>query len=105
MQRHAPCPSVAAAAWLAALLLVAAPVPLQAQSVLRRDWWFRAPGGNYGLMEVRTSSPAASTSRTTVLLGPWRRTFDATAPQILAVVIIPALVTAFTWGWIKTRRR
>lgn len=105
MTRTRPSLLTARAAWAAALLLAARPLPLEAQSTLRRDWWFTAPGGSYGLMEVRRTSPAASVSRTTVLLGPWRRTFDATAPQVVAIVVIPALVTAFTWGWIKTRRR
>jgi len=82
---------------------------LDAQVVLRRDWWLRAPGGNYGLMEIRMVQPGLGSehavSRTTVMLGPWRRTFDATAPQAIAWVAIPSLIAAFTWGWIKTRRR
>ena len=97
-----------AVAGAVALWVLGGPVA-EAQVMLRRDWWFRAPGGNYGLMEVRTVHPVLgpehAVSRTTVLMGPWRRTFEATAPQVTALVVIPALVTAFTWGWIKTRRR
>ena len=105
MTRTRPGLPTAPAAWAAALLLGLGPLPLEAQSTLRRDWWFQAPGGSYGLMEVRMASPAATVSRTTVLVGPWRRTFEATAPQVAAIVVIPTLVAAFTWGWIKTRRR
>jgi hypothetical protein len=88
-----------------ALLVLAAPASLHGKAVQRRDWWLSAPGGTYGLMEIRALPPALPASRTTVFVGPWRRTFDATAPQILAVIAIPTLVAAFTWGWIKTRRR
>lgn len=75
----------------------------------RRDWWVKAPGGSYGLMEVkvldRTMDPSKARSRTSILVGPWRWTFDATAPQVLTVMIIPLLVGGFTYGWIRTRRR
>ena len=90
---------------MAGLLAAAALQPSHAQEIQRRDWWCKGPGGSYGLMEVRMTTPAAATSRTTVLLGPWRRTFEATAPQLIVLVAVPSLVAAFTWGWIKTRRR
>lgn len=75
---------------------------------LRRDWWFKAPGGSYGLVEVNQvnhlANPPERKSRTSILIGPWRWTFEATAPQVITVVTIPTLIALFTWGWIRTRR-
>ena len=75
----------------------------------RRDWWIQAPGGNYGLVEVsqfnHASQPAERKGRTSILIGPWRWTFEATAPQVLSAITIPSLVALFTYGWIRTRRR
>jgi len=82
--------------------------PTPASVELRRDWWFRAPGGSYGLVEINQynhlANPPERTSRTSLLIGPWRWTFEATAPQILTTVTIPTLIALFTWGWIRTRR-
>ncbi len=76
---------------------------------MRRNWWFQALGGNYGLVEVSQvdhgTQPAQRRSRTSILMGPWRWTFDATAPQMIAVVAIPTVVGLFTYGWIRIRRR
>jgi hypothetical protein len=74
----------------------------------RRDWWFQAPGGAYGLVEVTQidprTEPSRRTSTTSILIGPWRWTFNATAPQVLTVITVPTLVSLFTYGWIRTRR-
>ena len=54
---------------------------------VERNWWFSAPGGRYGLLELTTNSvwsePAAKIRRTTLLAGPWHWTFDLSAPQFL----------------------
>ncbi len=75
----------------------------------RRDWWIKAPGGNYGLVEVsqfnHAAQPAERKGRTSILIGPWRWTFEATAPQVLTAITLPSLVALFTCGWIRTRRR
>lgn len=75
---------------------------------LRRDWWFKAPGGSYGLVEVNQvnhlANPPERKSRTSILIGPWRWTFEATAPQVITAVTVPTLIALFTWGWIRTRR-
>lgn len=102
--------------WAVAMALLAgthdaafAQMPAQPAQGMRRDWWFKAPGGSYGLVEIRqldtTANPSKARSRTSLLVGPWRWTFEVTAPQFLTIVFIPTLVTAFTWGWIRTRRR
>jgi hypothetical protein len=74
----------------------------------RRDWWFQAPGGAYGLVEVTQidprTEPSRRTSTTSILIGPWRWTFNATAPQVLTVIGVPTLVGLFTYGWIRTRQ-
>jgi hypothetical protein len=98
---------------LALALLTLATTDVLAQGAtsvqLRRDWWFRGPGGNYGMVEVsqldHASEPSRRKSHTSILLGPWRWTLEATAPQLIAVVSIPVLVALFTSGWIRTRRR
>ena len=81
----------------------------QADPPTRRDWWVQGPGGAYGLIEVQpTTAPTPNSpahSHTTVLLGPWRKTIPASAPQVVAVATVLTLTTAFTWGWIRTRRR
>jgi len=75
----------------------------------RRDWWFKAPGGTYGLVEVsqfnHAAQPSERKSHTSILLGPWRWTFQATAPQVITSIVVPSLVALFTYGWIRTRRR
>lgn len=88
----------------------------QAQSIgsapnsvaLRRDWWIKAPGGSYGLVEVNQvnhlANPPERKSRTSILIGPWRWTFEATAPQVITAITVPTLIALFTWGWIRTRR-
>lgn len=75
----------------------------------RRDWWFRAPGGAYGLVEVTQSDvrshPPLRSSSTSILIGPWRWTFAATAPQVLTVILVPTLLALGVGGWIRTRPR
>jgi len=74
----------------------------------RRDWWFQAPGGAYGLVEVTQidprTEPSQRTSTTSILIGPWRWTFNATAPQVLTIIGVPTFVGLFTYGWIRTRQ-
>lgn len=74
----------------------------------RRDWWFQAPGGAYGLVEVTQidprTEPSQRTSTTSILIGPWRWTFNATAPQVLTVIGVPTFVGLFAYGWIRTRQ-
>ena len=74
----------------------------------RRDWWFQAPGGSYGLVEVTQidprTEPSRRTSTTSILIGPWRWTFNATAPQVLTIIGVPTFVGLFTYGWIRTRQ-
>lgn len=96
-----------------ALLLMGAALligsPALADAPARRDWWVSGPGGPYGLIEVQQpstyTSPAPTRSHTTLLFGPWRATVPGSAPQVVAVLSIFTLTTAFTWGWIRTRRR
>jgi len=92
---------------LGAALLIA-PVT-QAVPPPRRDWWVQGPGGAYGLIEIQqTTAPTPNSTtqpHTTVLLGPWRKTVPASAPQVVTIATLLTLITAFTWGWIRTRRR
>ena len=59
-------------------------------------------------MELTTHSvwaePPGKIRRTSLLLGPWHWTFDASAPQILTVVILLIVILAFVSGWIRTHR-
>lgn len=88
--------------------LSAASNPTSSLAQKRRDWWFQGPGGAYGLVEITQidprTEPSRRTSTTSILIGPWRWTFNATAPQVLAIITIPTLVGLFTYGWIRTRR-
>ena len=52
---------------------------------------------------VRTE-PSRRTSTTSILVGPWRWTFNATAPQVLTIIGVPTFVGLFTYGWIRTRQ-
>ncbi len=73
-----------------------------------RNWWIEAPGGHYGLMELTThavwSEPPGKLRHTSLLLGPWHWTFDASAPQILTPIILLVILSAFVTGWIRTKR-
>jgi hypothetical protein len=88
--------------------LFAANPPTSSLAQKRRDWWFQAPGGSYGLVEVTQidprTEPSRRTSTTSILIGPWRWTFNATAPQVLTVIGVPTFVGLFTYGWIRTRQ-
>jgi hypothetical protein len=88
--------------------LFAANAPANSLAQKRRDWWFQAPGGTYGLVEITQidprTEPSRRTSTTSILIGPWRWTFNATAPQVLTIIGVPAFVGLFTYGWIRTRR-
>jgi hypothetical protein len=78
--------------------------PMQAE----RNWWLDGPGGRYGLLELTThsvwSEPVGKIRRTTLLLGPWHRTFDLSAPQTLTVSIVVLFSILFVTGWIRTHR-
>jgi hypothetical protein len=88
--------------------LFAANSPTSSLAQKRRDWWFQAPGGAYGLVEVTQidprTEPSRRTSTTSILIGPWRWTFNATAPQVLTIIGVPTIVGLFTYGWIRTRQ-
>ncbi len=88
--------------------LFAANSPTGSLAQKRRDWWFQAPGGSYGLVEVTQidprTEPSRRTSTTSILIGPWRWTFNATAPQVLTIIGVPTFVGLFTYGWIRTRQ-
>jgi hypothetical protein len=88
--------------------LFAANPPTSSLAQKRRDWWFQAPGGSYGLVEVTQidprTEPSRRTSTTSILIGPWRWTFNATAPQVLTIIGVPTFVGLFTYGWIRTRQ-
>jgi hypothetical protein len=88
--------------------LFAANPPTSSLAQKRRDWWFQAPGGAYGLVEVTQidprTEPSRRTSTTSILIGPWRWTFNATAPQVLTIIGVPTFVGLFTYGWIRTRQ-
>lgn len=78
--------------------------PMQAEL----NWWFVGPGGRYGLLELTTHSvwaePSGKIRRTTLLFGPWHRTFDLSAPQFLTVAIITLISLLFVTGWMRTQR-
>jgi hypothetical protein len=88
--------------------LFGANTPAGSLAQKRRDWWFQAPGGAYGLVEVTQidprTEPSQRTSTTSILIGPWRWTFNATAPQVLTVIGVPTFVGLFAYGWIRTRQ-
>ena len=75
---------------------------------VERNWWFSAPGGRYGLLELTThsvwSEPAAKIRRTTLLAGPWHWTFDLSAPQFLMVTFVVVVGGLFATGWIRSQR-
>jgi hypothetical protein len=72
-----------------------------------RDWSTELLGGRFGLLELTSDAvwthPPKFT-RTSLFVGPWHWTFDASAPQVLTVMIVITITTAFVTGWIRTHR-